>query len=118
MKRHLAGAKLVVRKQSPVFTPGGSHEHVGVGMGRSPKVQLWKEARQKAKFTGTLDSLLDILNNIRLATLIEQPQGRGRPKAIYKLEETSEEELALINALGVAELHKQRPKLKGVGVYN
>ena len=79
---------------------------------------LWKEARQKAGFTGTLDSLLDTLNNIRLATLIEQPQGRGRPKAIYKLEEMSEAELALINALGVAELHKQRPKLKGVGVYN
>ncbi len=79
---------------------------------------LWKEARQKAGFTGTLDSLLTALNNIRLATLIEQPKGRGRPKAIYKLEEMSEEELALINALDVAELHKQRPKLKGVGVYN
>ena len=39
MKRHLAGAKLVVRKQSPVFTPGGSNEHIRVGMGRSPKVQ-------------------------------------------------------------------------------
>jgi len=77
-----------------------------------------KEARQKANFTGTLDSLLDTLNNIRLATLIEQPQGRGRPKAIYKLEEMSEEELALIHALGLAELHKQRPKLKGVGVYD
>ncbi len=79
---------------------------------------LLKEARQKAKYTGSLDSLLTDLNNIRLATLIEQQKGRGRPKAIYKLEEMSEEEIALIDALGVAELHKQRPKLKGVGVYN
>jgi len=39
MKRYLAEAKLVVRKQSPVFTPGGSHEYIRVGMGRSPKVQ-------------------------------------------------------------------------------
>ena len=77
-----------------------------------------KEARRKAGFTGSLDSLLDILGNIRLATMIEQPKGRGRPKAIYKLEEMSEEEFALIDALDVAELHKHRPKLKGVGVYN
>ena len=87
-------------------------------MGYLLSTLLWKEARRKAGFTGTLDSLLEVLNNIRLATLIEQPKGRGRPKAIYKLEEMSEEELALINALGIAELHKQRPKLKGVGVYN
>ena len=39
MKRYLAEAKLVVHNQSPVFTPGGSHEHIGVRMGRSPKVQ-------------------------------------------------------------------------------
>ncbi len=79
---------------------------------------LWREARRKAGFTGTLDSLLETLNNIRLATLIEQPKGRGKPKAIYKLEEMSQEEFALINALDVAELHKQRPQFKGVGVYN
>ncbi len=79
---------------------------------------LWREARRKAGFTGTLDSLLEALNNIRLATLIEQPKGRGKPKAVYKLEEMSKEELAIINALDVAELHKQRPQFKGVGVYN
>ena len=39
MKRYLAEAKLVVRKQSPVFTLGGNHEHIGVGMGRSPRIQ-------------------------------------------------------------------------------
>lgn len=79
---------------------------------------IWREARRKAGFTGSLDSLLDVLNNIRLATLIEQPKGRGRPKVVYKLEEMSAEELALLDALDVADLHKQRPKFKGVGVYN
>ena len=78
---------------------------------------VWREARRKAKFRGTLDSLLDTLNHIRLGTILEQPSGQGRPKATYKLEDMTKEEAKLLNALGVQDLHRKRPKLNGVGVY-
>ena len=79
---------------------------------------LWKEARAKAKFTGTLDSLLNALNNIRLAALIERRDGPGRLKTTYQLEEMSKEESVLVEALDLAQRHVKRPQFKGVGVYN
>lgn len=77
----------------------------------------WREAREKTGFEGTLDSLLDSLNNIRLAALIESPQGRGRPKVNYQLEQMSKKESELADALGIAESHRKKPRFKGVGVY-
>jgi len=78
---------------------------------------LWRQARLKAQFNGSLDTLLDMLNNIRLATLLEESNTRGRVKAIYKLEEMSNDENLLLEALEIKDLHNDRPKLKGVGVY-
>ena len=79
---------------------------------------LLRQARANAPFTGTLDSLLDTLNNIRLTTLLEIRTGPGRPKATYRLEEMSREENALLQALGIAQSHLKRPRFQGVGVYN
>jgi len=79
---------------------------------------LWRQAQSKAKFSGSIDSLLSTLNGIRLAALIEPKQGPGRHKATYQLEEKSPEEDALLQALGIDESHLKRPKFKGVGVYN
>ena len=78
---------------------------------------VWRQARLKAQFNGSLDTLLDMLNNIRLATVLEESKTRGRVKAIYKLEEISDEEDLLLEALEIKDLHNDRPKLKGVGVY-
>ena len=78
---------------------------------------LWRQARLKAQFNGSLDTLLDMLNNIRLGTVLEESNTRGRVKAIYKLEEMSDDENLLLEALEVKDLHNDRPKLKGVGVY-
>ena len=78
---------------------------------------LWRQARLKAQFNGSLDTLLDMLNNIRLGTMLEESHTRGRVKAIYKLEEMSDDENLLLEALEVKDLHNDRPKLKGVGVY-
>jgi len=36
---------------------------------------------------------------------------------VYKLEEMSKEEKSILQALEVEDLHNNRPKLKGVGVY-
>jgi transposase len=78
---------------------------------------LWKQAREQAAYKGTLDNLLDSLNNIRLAALVQAPQGRGKPKATYQLEQMDDTETALVHALGIAKLHDKRPKIHGVSVY-
>ena len=78
---------------------------------------LWKQAREKGGYAGTLDNLLDSLNNIRLAAVVHPKEGRGRPKISYQLEEMDTQENALAQALGINELHTNRPKISEVGVY-
>ena len=65
----------------------------------------------------TLNTLLNNLNNVRLATLLEKSTIKGKFKATYKLEEMNKEEESIINALSVKNFHTLRPKFKGVGVY-
>ena len=77
----------------------------------------WRRAKA-AGFNTTLDTLLDTLNNIRLATMLEDSKTSGAVKAIYKLEEMPDAESALMEALKIKDLHKERLKINGVGVYN
>ena len=79
---------------------------------------VWRQAKSKSHFKGTLDTLLDTLNNIRLATMLEETKTRGRVKATYKLEEMSDEENLIMEALSIKDLHNNRPKFQGVGVYS
>ena len=79
---------------------------------------LWREARRKTRFNGTLDHFLDTLSNIRLAALLEEKEGPGRLKATYRLEKMDEEEQMLMDALGLLEFHVLRHNIKGVGVYD
>jgi len=78
---------------------------------------VWREVKLKAQFKGTLNSLLGILNNVRLVTMLEETKTRGRIKAMYKLEEMSDEESLLMETLEIKDLHNNRPKFRGVGVY-
>lgn len=78
---------------------------------------IWREVKIKISFNGTLDTLLDTLNNIRLATLLEDTKTRGPIKASYKLEEMTAEEKQILDALNIMDFHERRPKLNGVGVY-
>jgi len=77
----------------------------------------WRRAKA-AGFNTTLDTLLDTLNDIRLATMLEDSKTPGAVKAIYKLEEMSDDESALMEALDVKDLHRKRLNISGVGVYN
>jgi hypothetical protein len=79
---------------------------------------VWRRVRLSTKFSGTLDTLFDTLNNIRLSTVLEDSKKPGAVKAIYKLEEMSSMENALMEALNIEDLHNNRPKINGVGVYN
>jgi len=78
---------------------------------------IWREARLKAGYTGSLDNLLDMLNNIRLGTMLEESKKTGKPKATYMLEEMTEAEKSIMIALGIENAHNERPKIKDVGVY-
>ena len=77
----------------------------------------WRRAKA-AGFNTTLDTLLDTLNNIRLATMLEDSKTCGAVKAIYKLEEMSDNESVLMEALKIKDLHNKRLKISGVGIYN
>lgn len=79
---------------------------------------LLREAKQKAGFKGSMETLLNTLNNVRLSVLLDKPNKKGKPSVTYKLEEMSEEENTLMEALELKNLHIKRPKFKGVGVYN
>ena len=79
---------------------------------------IWRQVKIKINYKCCIDTLLDTLNNIRLATLLEKSTTRGRVKAEYKLEEMSEEENMIMEALEIMKIHINRPKLNGVGVYN
>src|SRR3990167_7444325 len=79
---------------------------------------VWHQAKVHAQFKGTLGTLLFTLNNIRLSAMLEETKNRGGVKATYKLEEMSDEETRIMNALGIKDFHEQRLKFHGVGVYN
>ena len=79
---------------------------------------IWRQVKIKIGYKCCIDTLLDTLNNIRLATLLEKSTTPGRVKAEYKLEEMTQEENMIMEALEIMKLHINRPKLNGVGVYN
>lgn len=79
---------------------------------------IWREAKLKAGYRGSLDSLLDNLNNIRLATVLEDTGKRGPLKAVYKLEEMSKQKEQIVKALQIENLHNDHPKSQDVSVYN
>jgi transposase len=80
-------------------------------------VLVYRQVKTQCEYTGSLDSLLGTLNNIRLGTLIEASTTPGKAKAIHKLEQMEESDMAILQALDIEDMHQQRPKLKGVGVY-
>jgi transposase len=77
---------------------------------------IYKTAREKG-FAGSIDTLLDLLGNIRLGTIIEDTGKKGKPKAVYKLEEMEPIERKLAEDLQIMSLHESPMKLKGFGVY-
>jgi transposase len=91
--------------------------YFGCVLGYQLSAIVWRQAKRGARFRGSLDTLLDMLNNIRLGTILEESKTRGRVKATYKLEEMSDEEDAIMEALAIKDFHNNRPKFKGVGVY-
>ena len=78
---------------------------------------ICRQVKIKIGYNHCIDTLLDTLNNIRLATLLEESTTRGRVRTEYKLEVMSEEENMIMDALEIMNLHINHPKFNGVGVY-
>ena len=79
---------------------------------------IWREARIKTDFAGTLDTLLDTLNNIRLTTVLDMSGKRGTPKATRQIEEMTDDQSRLMDGLNLAEAHQKPIPIQGVSVYN
>ncbi len=43
---------------------------------------------------------------------------RGKPRATRQIEEMTEDQMRLVDALNLADVHKKPLKIKGVSVYN
>jgi transposase len=78
---------------------------------------VWQQVKSGTQFKASLTTLLDMLNNVRLGTILEESQTRGSVKATYKLEQMSDEEDMIMEVLGIKDFHNNRLKLKGVSVY-
>jgi transposase len=78
---------------------------------------MWRQARLKAEYTGTLNNLLNRLNEIRLATIITAGGKKGKAKVTRQLEEMSSEQIKFANALELTDLHKKKMKIEGISVY-
>jgi transposase len=76
-----------------------------------------KELKEKIGYTKFIDTMINTLNNIRLATIIEDTNKPGKLKAYYKLEEMEEHEKEIMEALNLTDFHRKKQKIDGIGVY-
>jgi transposase len=79
---------------------------------------VMREVKIKTAFDGSLDRLLDTLNNVRLVALLDEAATTKQLRATYKLENMLENELDLMKGLNIMNFHENRPRFNGVGVYN
>jgi len=78
---------------------------------------LYKQAREKADYSGCMGSFLDILDNIRLGAVTKVDSKPGRPRVEYSIETPEDPALPLIDIFGLNELHINRPKIIGLSKY-
>ena len=78
---------------------------------------IWKTVRNKTGYKGTLDNLLDALNNIRLASVIERHGEKERIKVKYQIEEMDKEEKRFALALGIHDNDHKLNLPKEISVY-
>jgi transposase len=76
-----------------------------------------REAAAKVGYRGCMDNLLDTLNNIRLAAVVEESSTPGPAKTLWKLEIVDELQQQLIKALQIEDIHTRRLAFEGHSVY-
>ena len=78
---------------------------------------LYKQAREKADYSGCMRSFLDILDNIRLGSIIKTSNKPGRPRVEYSVEDPEDRAVPFIDIFKLEDLHKKRPKIVGISTY-
>ena len=78
----------------------------------------YKKAGEELKFTESVDTLLEKLSSIRLATFIERPlqKTKGKYRAVYRLEEMDPDVERLAEGMGIT--RKKLKRIKHFSVYN
>lgn len=79
---------------------------------------VWREAVKKNQFPGSMDTLLDLLGDIRLASILDENKTPGPVKTTYKLEQIDKQQQELLQALGIQDFHEKRAVFNGCSVYN
>ena len=79
---------------------------------------LYKQAKEKASFSGSMSSFLNKLDNIRLGSIISDTGKKGTPHVEYQLEVMESDDQALFECLELQNIHTTRPKVPGFSVYN
>jgi transposase len=72
---------------------------------------------QKNGFIGSLNCLMNALNGIRLSRHIIYSGKKGKPQIEECLEETTEEQQALVQTFGLSTMHLKPFKMKGINSY-
>lgn len=85
-------------------------------MGYMLAAVLLKKSKE-AGFNLSINKMLNILNNIRLAAFLENKDKGNNPEINYQLEMMDDEEEKLFRALGGMDIHKKKVKIKGVSLY-
>ena len=78
---------------------------------------LYKQAREKTGYTGCMNRFLDILDNVRLGSIIYDSGKSGRPRVEYSIETPEDNALPFIDVFKLEDLHKNRPKITGISKY-
>jgi len=76
-----------------------------------------REVVRKTKLPSSMDALLDTLNSIRLAAMLEESTTPGPVKTTYKLELLDKQQQEIMQALGIQDFHEKRTVLEGHSVY-
>jgi len=78
---------------------------------------VMKKIMNKTDFRGSMDTLFDELNNIRLATILEESNTPGPIKTIYKLEALDIQQNKFLSALELLKFHEKKIEITGCSVY-
>ena len=78
---------------------------------------LYRELRNKINYEASLNTMLNELKNIRLASILTKNNKNGKIKAEYKIEEMSSDEEVLFKALELQNLVHKKVKIEGFSIY-
>jgi transposase len=78
---------------------------------------IWRRLKKDINFNGCINTMCNLLKNIRLTTLLEKNNKNGRIKATYRLEQMDEKEKQILEALGLLNYHNQKHEFRNLSVY-